>query len=264
MPLLLSVVIHAIVIVLLVKAGVLRLPATVAVRGGGGTGEAAEWVGDGNAPPSENHPQSELPQVSTATTRQPHGSTSFDAPLPDVIPLATPKSPAALLYTETEPAMIGVSSNGDNGFSERFPQHLPAQWTSSTGTRDSTGDSASNARGSNSSPLASGASKDANISGTGGGAVGIAGMPRGRAGNKPPAYPADARRKKQQGTVWLLVEVREDGSVGHLSVDQSSGYELLDRTAADAVRKWRFNPELVDGRAIPSVGRIPIEFGLRD
>ena len=94
--------------------------------------------------------------------------------------------------------------------------------------------------------------------------MGVVGMPVGSSRNKPPRYPAEARRRREEGTVGLLVEIREDGHVGNLSIDQPSGHPLLDQAALDAVQNWEFTPQYLNGQPIRSVGRLPIEFVLRE
>lgn len=70
------------------------------------------------------------------------------------------------------------------------------------------------------------------------------------AGNAPPAYPASARRLGEQGEVRLDVHVGVDGAVLDVRLRASSGSPALDRSAIDAVRRWRFTPASVDGRSI--------------
>jgi periplasmic protein TonB len=70
------------------------------------------------------------------------------------------------------------------------------------------------------------------------------------AGNAPPPYPAAARRMGEQGEVRLDVHVGTDGSVIDVQVRASSGSPALDRSAMDAVRRWRFRPATVDGQAV--------------
>jgi TonB family protein len=53
-----------------------------------------------------------------------------------------------------------------------------------------------------------------------------------------------------QGEVRLDVLVAEDGSVKQVLVRRSSGSQVLDRSAIEAVRKWRFEPATVDGQAV--------------
>lgn len=69
-------------------------------------------------------------------------------------------------------------------------------------------------------------------------------------GNTPPPYPGMARRLGDQGEVRLDVHVGADGRVTEVRLKQSSGSTLLDRTAIDTVKKWRFRPATVDGRPV--------------
>ena len=69
-------------------------------------------------------------------------------------------------------------------------------------------------------------------------------------GNTPPPYPAMARRMGDQGEVRLDVRVGADGTVAEIRLRKSSGSPLLDRTAIDTVRKWRFKPATVDGQPV--------------
>jgi protein TonB len=69
-------------------------------------------------------------------------------------------------------------------------------------------------------------------------------------GNAPPPYPAMARRMGEEGEVRLDVHVGTDGSVIEVRLKKSSGSQLLDQTAIDTVKKWRFKPATVDGRPV--------------
>ncbi len=61
----------------------------------------------------------------------------------------------------------------------------------------------------------------------------------------------------------LRVEVLSDGRVGEIEIRRSSGYKVLDRSAIDAVKKWRFTPGMKGGEAISLWVNIPIKFQLR-
>lgn len=80
----------------------------------------------------------------------------------------------------------------------------------------------------------------------------------------PPEYPRRARTRGWQGTVILEVRVDAKGDPGRVSVDQSSGYEILDSAARKAVSGWRFVPGSVDGRASESTIRVPVTFRFMD
>lgn len=80
--------------------------------------------------------------------------------------------------------------------------------------------------------------------------------------NKAPVYPQMSRKKKEQGTVWLLLEVKADGSVGTISIKQSSGFSRLDQAARQAVKKWQFEPARQHGIAIDFWYEMPVNFAL--
>ncbi len=80
--------------------------------------------------------------------------------------------------------------------------------------------------------------------------------------NKAPVYPQMSRKKKEQGTVWLLLEVKADGSVGEVRIKQSSGFSRLDQAARQAVQKWQFEPARQQGKAIDFWYEMPVNFAL--
>jgi len=81
--------------------------------------------------------------------------------------------------------------------------------------------------------------------------------------NPPPKYPKRARRKGYEGTVILEVLVDKNGIVKDLKVFESSGYELLDKSAISSVQKWLFTPGTKDGDAAGMWVRIPVRFKLK-
>lgn len=77
-----------------------------------------------------------------------------------------------------------------------------------------------------------------------------------------PLYPESARRDGREGRVLLRVLVDDQGRAKTVEVNTSSGEEVLDRAAAEAIRRWRFHPARYGDQAIESWIRIPIEFRL--
>lgn len=69
-------------------------------------------------------------------------------------------------------------------------------------------------------------------------------------GNIAPPYPALARRLKLEGEVWLSVHVAADGRVLEAGIARSSGHDMLDATAVESVKKWRFEPATLDGKPV--------------
>ncbi|MBF0097709.1 MAG: energy transducer TonB [Magnetococcales bacterium] len=82
--------------------------------------------------------------------------------------------------------------------------------------------------------------------------------------NPKPLYPSFARRQGRQGTVFLLVVVTETGQPEAVRIKQSSGSELLDQAAVQAVQQWRFVPAYRQGKAVRETVEIPIRFQLSD
>jgi TonB family protein len=64
-----------------------------------------------------------------------------------------------------------------------------------------------------------------------------------------PDYPAEARAKHLRGTTVLWATIGADGKVGDVKVAKS--FEpVLDQSAMDAVKKWRFKPAKLNGKAV--------------
>jgi len=59
------------------------------------------------------------------------------------------------------------------------------------------------------------------------------------------------------------VLVDEQGVPQEVTIEQSSGYTLLDRSARDQVlRGWRFQPATVGGQAVRAWARVPVSFNV--
>ncbi len=75
-----------------------------------------------------------------------------------------------------------------------------------------------------------------------------------------PEYSDKARKKKINGTVVLSLTVGTDGLAHDIQVEKKLGYGL-DEKAVEAIRKWKFQPELKDGQPIET--RINVEMAFR-
>ena len=83
--------------------------------------------------------------------------------------------------------------------------------------------------------------------------------------SKPPAsprYPSLARKRGQQGTVWLEIWLNKFGEQTKRVITASSGVKMLDKAALETVSKWQFRPHTQADIRIASRVKIPIEFVL--
>jgi TonB family protein len=75
-----------------------------------------------------------------------------------------------------------------------------------------------------------------------------------------PAYPPDARRARIEGDVLLAIVIAKDGSV--LKADVKSGHPMLASAAAEAVRRWKYQPTLLNGQPVEVVTTANVKFAL--
>ena len=76
-----------------------------------------------------------------------------------------------------------------------------------------------------------------------------------------PQYSEEARRARLQGAVVLRIEIGTDGRATNVGVRQSLGLGLDDR-AMDAVKLWKFLPGKVNGKPVPMVAYVEVNFRL--
>lgn len=66
-----------------------------------------------------------------------------------------------------------------------------------------------------------------------------------------PAYPSDAMRRNESGTVVVRITVDSDGKPDDVEVVRSSRSRALDRAATQAARRWRFRPGQAGSVEVP-------------
>ena len=76
-----------------------------------------------------------------------------------------------------------------------------------------------------------------------------------------PEYSEEARKAKWQGTVVLQLVVDDKGRPQNLKVMRSLGLGL-DQKAIEAVEKWTFKPGMKDGKPVPVIATIEVNFRL--
>jgi TonB family protein len=78
-----------------------------------------------------------------------------------------------------------------------------------------------------------------------------------------PAYPEPERAAGSEGTVFLGVEVKADGTVGSIKAERDvQGHPAFTASAVAAVRKWCFEPARKDGQPVACTVTIPVRFVL--
>jgi protein TonB len=93
-------------------------------------------------------------------------------------------------------------------------------------------------------------------------AVVVSARPR-YAENPPPPYPRAARQRGNEGRTLLRVEVLETGKVGGIEIATSSGFDVLDEAAVQAVKDWYFVPGTKNGKRVRQWVVVPIRFSLK-
>jgi protein TonB len=76
-----------------------------------------------------------------------------------------------------------------------------------------------------------------------------------------PVYPPIAQSARVQGVVIIEATIGADGRVKDTKVLRS--IPLLDQSAVDAVKQWRFTPTLLNGVPVPVIMTVTVNFTLQ-
>ncbi len=79
-----------------------------------------------------------------------------------------------------------------------------------------------------------------------------------------PTYPRSSRRRGEEGTVTLSIEVLQNGRAGNISILQSSSHRRLDEAALKTAQQTTFSPAKQFGRNIDSTTELSFTFTLTD
>jgi TonB family protein len=82
--------------------------------------------------------------------------------------------------------------------------------------------------------------------------------------NSPPVYPEIARVRGYEGIVLVFAEILPNGRVGEVKIRKSSGYAILDQSAIQAVKPWKFEPAKKSGSPFTAWVELPIKFILHN
>jgi protein TonB len=80
--------------------------------------------------------------------------------------------------------------------------------------------------------------------------------------NPAPEYPGMSRRRGEQGRLTLKVVVNTNGDAESVQLDKSSGFELLDKAALNAVKNWKFIPAKSNHQPVAGTVIVPVRFSL--
>ena len=76
-----------------------------------------------------------------------------------------------------------------------------------------------------------------------------------------PDYPMQARQQGQEGWVVLEFTISTAGTVKDVEVVGSEPGTIFDRAAVQAVRKWKYNPKILDGKPVERPGvKVRLDF----
>jgi protein TonB len=76
----------------------------------------------------------------------------------------------------------------------------------------------------------------------------------------PPAYPQTALHMRVEGAVELMATINKNGDISAVKV--LSGDPQLSQAAAEAVRKWKYKPYLLNGEPVEIQTQVTVKFKL--
>ncbi|MBS41474.1 MAG: hypothetical protein CMM83_07145 [Rhodospirillales bacterium] len=79
-----------------------------------------------------------------------------------------------------------------------------------------------------------------------------------------PKYPSRARRRGQEGTLILRITVSDNGKPFSIKVIKTSGHQILDQAAINAIWNWQFQPAQKRGLAVKASIDLPVVFQLKN
>ncbi len=78
-----------------------------------------------------------------------------------------------------------------------------------------------------------------------------------------PRYPAKALKRGSEGHVIMSFTIDETGRPIDIKVTDANPRRMFEREAMRALKKWKYQPKVVDGKAIAQVGQtVKLEFKL--
>ncbi len=78
----------------------------------------------------------------------------------------------------------------------------------------------------------------------------------------PPVYPARALRSGIEGVVTVEFTIAVDGSVKDPVIVKAKPPKIFDKSVLKSISKWKFNPDIVDGKPVEKRARQDVKFKL--
>ena len=79
----------------------------------------------------------------------------------------------------------------------------------------------------------------------------------------PPVYPMRALRSGIEGVVTVEFTIATDGSVRNAVVVKSKPPKIFDDAVLKAIAKWKYNPDIVNGKPAQKRARQDVKFKLQ-
>lgn len=67
-------------------------------------------------------------------------------------------------------------------------------------------------------------------------------------------YPAKAKKRRIEGYVVLKFDIDEQGRTKNIEVVEAQPERFFERSAIDAIKRWRYQPQIIDGQAQSILG----------
>ncbi len=80
----------------------------------------------------------------------------------------------------------------------------------------------------------------------------------------PDNYPAASRRRHEEGTIKIVINVDETGCATGARIVGSSGFKALDAAALELYESMRFLPAERDGKAVADSATLPVNYKITD
>ena len=79
----------------------------------------------------------------------------------------------------------------------------------------------------------------------------------------PPVYPSRALRSGIEGVVTVEFTIGVDGSVKDPEIVKAKPPKIFDKAVLKAITRWKFNPDMVNGKPVEKRARQDVKFKLR-